>query len=220
MGKIMVTTKIERKIDPDRCRISLTVRAEEKTSQKAAVACRERCEKLLSKLNAVGFPPENIELADDRIAETTDYQTHTVNYYSKRTLRLDTAADVRIVNVLRGIIEDEKDDAELSTSYYLSNEDELRKELLNEAITASRAKAELFAASANAKVIGVHTANLDGTEEIFDIPDDEDDEDDDSEDFCEMVSLFHKEKNNLSDKLKPSSVCLKVEIKIVWLLFD
>ncbi len=223
MGKIMVTTRAEHNYEPDRCRLSLSVETKEKTAQKASASCREQCEQLLSKLSEIGFSPENIELTDDKIDERTDYKTDAVSYVSKRTLRLDTAADVRIANAVRDLIEEVADEVGLSTSYYLSNEDELRKELLKEAIAASRAKAELLAASENAKILGIYTANLDGTEKILDITDEDDDEDDedgDGDGFLSIMSISSEKPDNLSDKLKPGSTHLKAEIKIVWLISE
>lgn len=52
-------------------------------------------------------------------------------------------------------------EAEVSTSYYLSNENELRKQLRARAITDSKENADLLAAVAGKRVIGVDTIDID-----------------------------------------------------------
>ena len=59
---------------------------------------------------------------------------------------------MKIVNAIRALIETGFEDVTFVTKYTISNESELHKELLKEAIADSRSKAELLAESMGLKI--------------------------------------------------------------------
>ena len=105
-------------------------------------------------------------------------------------------------------------------SYSVSNEADIRKQLMKDAISDSRRKADFLAESIGSRIIGVDSANLTGREDVYDVAEDE-----------EMEEIGEHARNlpcygfggkasgyPLSDNLKPEEIKLEAEVKIVWLL--
>ena len=77
-----------------------------------------------------------------------------------RTLKFDSEANVRVIDFILKTIQEEHLDAGISTDYYLSNEEELRKCLRKKAIADSKENAELLACAAGKRIVGVDTINM------------------------------------------------------------
>ena len=92
----------------------------------------------------------------------------------------------------------------------ISNEREIHKELLKEAVADSRAQAEYFSKLMGQKIIGIETANIsDG---------------DDYDDPIDPVRMYRRclcdesSKRPLSDNLSIEKLKLDAEVNIVWLI--
>ena len=62
---------------------------------------------------------------------------------ASRTLKFDSEANALVIDYILKTIQDEHLDADLSTDYYLSNEEELRKCLRKKAIEDSKEDSKL-----------------------------------------------------------------------------
>ena len=212
MGKIMVVGQAGHEYSPDICMIDMEVRITRKTASEASIACTARCEQLLKKLKEeLGIDPGSIELCSDVIRRKSEYHSNEINYESEKSLCLYIPTNMRIVNTIRSIIGMGFEDVSFSTSYKVSNEEELNKELLKEAIANSRAKAELLAESMGLKITGVDSANLSGEEDVYDLTEE-------SERILARYKMSAERADTLSDQLKPGQIELSSEVEIVWLV--
>jgi uncharacterized protein YggE len=117
-----------------------------------------QCEKFLQRLAEHGVDISTIQLQKDSL-DQPGYRNEDKSKAS-RTLKFDCDATATINNLILKIVQDEHLDAEISTDYYLSNEDELRRKLRSEAMADSRENAELLAQAANKAIIGVDTIDM------------------------------------------------------------
>ena len=212
MGKIMVVGKAERDYEADRCTIQLNISTIRDTAAEASSVSGEQCELLLSKLQDAGISPDQAEIREDAIDARIIYRqdTELTRYESRKCLRLFTEADMKTVNAIRGIIEEGFENVSFSTAYSVSNEAELNKELLTEAIADAREKAELLAGSMGHRIIGVDTANLSGEDDVYDMTLNDE----------QPAVMYGMAKNSraLTDQLKPGRITLNARVKITWLL--
>ena len=212
MGKIMVVGQAEHEYPPDICRIYLDIEITRKTASEASNVCIERCEQLLKKLKEeLGIDPSSIEQYSDEIRRESDYDTNEINYESKKALCLYIPTNMRSVNTIRSIIGKGFEDVSFSTEYMVSNEAELSKKLLKEAIVDSRTRAELLAESMGLKVSGIDSANLSGQEDVYDL----------TRESNRVFACCNKDvlrRQALSDQLKPELIKINSEVKIVWLV--
>lgn len=210
MGKIMVVGKAEREYAPDYCSVKLEVEVVRKTASEASIVSSEQCEQLLSKLQELGIKPETVEIHSDRVDKRSDYHSNEISYESTKSLWLHLPADMHLINNIRAIIETGFEDVSFTTVYSVSNETELTKQLLKEAIADSRAKADFLATSMDLQITGIDSANLSGDEDVYDLCEDEEEE--------EHVYYCRAMGRPLSDNLKPNKIELKSEVKVVWLV--
>ena len=212
MGKIMVVGQAEHEYSPDICRIDLNFEITRKTASEASNVCTERCEQLLKKLKEeLGIDPSSIEQYSDRISRESDYHSNEVYYESRKSMCLYIPTNMRIVNTIRSIIGMGFEDVSFSTNYMVSNEEELNKELLKEAIADSRGRAELLAESMGLKITGVDSADLSGKEDVYDLTEE-------SERGLVRYKMSADGANSFSDQLKPEQIELSSKVKIVWLV--
>ena len=207
MAKIKVKGKAEQEYKADKCRISLTVQSNKETSDKASKSVCTQIELLLRQLLELGIQPKDIEVVSDNITETRRYDSNDSSYQSERGLCFCLPAEVKAINKIRQIIEDGYEDVSLRTEYFISNEKELQKQLLMDAIADSRARADVFAKATGREVINVHTADLDNQDwEMY-------------SGECERGRLLKSASPySLSDQLTPEKIKLSADVAITWIV--
>ncbi len=218
MGKITVIGRAEKKVMPDRCRVRLELREEKDTAAEASAATTRQCEKLLQVLEQGGLAPEQIFLETDRISQESNYRSEKNVYVSYKALRLDLPADTETLGAVRDVIESDFAHVSMETSFELSSEEEIRRELLKEAIARSRAEAELLAVSMEKEIIGVDSANLSGTEEYAEEAEEE--TGDGAVPMLRMAKAFGAAPHDRTDRLKPAELTRTAQVRIVWLLSE
>ena len=109
-------------------------------------------------MDDAGIDITMIHLQDDSIEQKSYSEDEKV--IASRTLKFNSEAKASINNFILQIIQDEHLDANVSTEYYVSNEDVLRKKLRELAIADSRENAELLALAAGKKIVGVDTIDM------------------------------------------------------------
>ena len=215
MGKIMVVGRAEKDYTADQCDLILGISVSRKTAAEASKISTEQCEQLLEKLKALGIEPASIEIGQDSIEKRSSYNSNEISYESEKKLCLRTAADMRMINTVRNVIESGFEDISFKTHFSVSNETALNKELLMAAIADSRAKATLLAGTMGHEIVGIESANLSGDDDVYDVADEEE----------ERLIRYKNDYGagdiiGLSDLLTPEKVSLSAYVKIVWLLKD
>lgn len=223
MGKVLVLGKAEKKVVPDSCDITITIESRKNTSATAVKEAGVLCEQLLSKLQTIGLNLKEIEITQDYLSTDKDYKSEKISYHTNKSIRIHTSSDSSVINMIKNILEDGIKGISYSISYSISNEADVRKQLMKAAIMDSRQKADFLAESIGEKIIGVDSANLTGNKDVYDIAKDED-----IEECCERVyehlpTLMETMTGlgsayPLSDNLKPEEITLDAQVRIVWLL--
>lgn len=157
-GKVFVKGKAAGKYTCDKVAIKTTFYCANSSAAKATETMMSQCEKFLQCLAEYGVDISTIQLQKDNL-DQPGYRNEDKSKAS-RTLKFDCDATATINNLILRIIQIEHLDAEISTDYYLSNEDELRKKLRSEAMADSRENAELLAQAANKTIVGVDTIDM------------------------------------------------------------
>ncbi len=172
MGKIEVEGYAERTVDYDLMEITIGFCRFEKVAEDASKKVMDDCEKFLSVLKNLGFDTSEIRLKEDSVRPDKDYYGFDENsedgYRASRELELTTVFDMKMINVLRSIVNNNNLSASFGVDYKLSNTADIRKELGIQAIKNAKTQAELIAGSLDMKVKGLISANKNKTRD-FDI---------------------------------------------------
>lgn len=212
MGKIMVVGTAERKFEADRCKVSFEIETRAKSAAEASKLSSEECERLLTELEKLGIEIRSVVVSSDRIVRRGGYGSEEIAYESEKILSVPFPVNPAFVNEVRSLIEKGFSNVAFSAVYSTSNENLLRKELLADAVANSRSKAEILAESMKQTIAGIESANLSGRDDVYDVSND-------VEEYlvCEQP-LTMSAPDRLADKLKPDTVELSAEVKIVWLV--
>lgn len=157
-GRVYVKGKAAGKYTCDKVAIKVIFYCTNASAAKAAETMMSQCEKFLQRLSEHGVDIATIRLQDDSIDQPS--YRHEDKTKASRTLKFDCDATATINNLILKVIQDEHLDADISTDYYLSNEDELRRKLRSEAMADSRENAELLAQAANKTIVGVDAIDM------------------------------------------------------------
>lgn len=217
MGKIKIIGNAVHEYQPDVCLLYFEFSSRNKTSDLASKNTNNQCEKLLSELVDKGFKPETILITEDSVRQLDryDYQLKSENapndylYEARRQIKLTVPADQRIINNIRDVTERGYKNLSVSIVYALSNEIDLKKDLLKEAVEDSRSQAEYFSKIMGQKIIGIESAN------ISDGSDYEDPVEPEKHYYCKLDAPSARP---LSDNLSIEKIKLEAEVNIVWLI--
>lgn len=202
----------EKKFDPDQCEITLGISVNKKASGEASRKASNQCEQILDKLSKLGFNSPEITIKSDSIdkrsSSSGDY------YEAQKTLLIRLPADMHIINSIHDVIEAGFDNVSFSVRFLLSRSEELRRTLLNEAIKDSKFKAAVLAESMGKKIIGIDSANVSDTEDVYDLTDEKARQ---SGSGCGDI-LGLGDIHPYMNKLIPEKIELERSVKIVWLL--
>ena len=157
-GKVYVKGKAAGKYTCDKVTIKVTFYCSGVSAAKASEAVLQQCEKFLKALEEAGMDITTIRLHDDSVDRSSYRDEDRVK--ATRTLKFDSNANADINYFILKVIQAEHIDADISTDYYLSNEDAIRKQLRAQALADSRENAELLAKTAGKSIVGIDTINM------------------------------------------------------------
>ena len=152
--------KVSKLIETDRMEIELNFETRDLSRSKSIENVMNQCEAFLAFAKELGMELKQMELSDDRI-EINGYRD-TKEVRVSRTIKLDSKVDINLVNTIETQIQKNHWDVNLNINYYISNEEEYRKELLKEAVMNSRLRAESIADAAGKKIAGLKSVDADG----------------------------------------------------------
>ena len=130
------------------------------TGSKASETVMNQCERFLERLSNAGVDIQQIQLDKDHIRQPSYRDNEKIT--ASRTLKFSAEAKAEINNYILKLIQEEHLDADISTSYSLSNENDLRKQLRMRAIADSKETADMLAVAAGKHVVGVDSIDADG----------------------------------------------------------
>lgn len=157
-GRVYVKGRSVGKYTCDRVSITVTLYCDSHSASKASETMMAQCETFLMRLEEFGIDISLVHLDKDNVEHSTHRDKDRIT--ASRKLKFDSEANATLNNLLIRIIQDEHLDADVSTNFYLSNENELRKGLREAAIADSKENAELLARATGKTIVGVYTIDM------------------------------------------------------------
>ena len=163
MGKIEVIGEAKRSVEKDIMKMVISFCADEDTSDAASKKVMDECEAFLVKLKEIGLDISKICIKKDEVDRDTRYYHRNDDdktyYRGIREIEITTSFDMKLLNGIRVILNEQMPDVGFDVSYQLSNEEEIRKQLLVEALKNAEQKAEAIAKALNRRVVDFVSAD-------------------------------------------------------------
>ena len=163
MGKITVEGYAERTVEYDVMKISVGFHEFEKAAEDASKKVMDDCEKFLSAMKSAGIDTSEIRLEEDSVHPDKryfdDYEEREDGYRASRQLEITTGFDMKLINVLRSIANNNNLPASFDVDYKLSATPAIREELRAQAVKNAKTQAELIAGSIDMRVKGLISAD-------------------------------------------------------------
>lgn len=159
MGIFKIDGNAKKTVNYDVAVINIEFVATEKTSFTASAKVMEYCEMFLGEIEKAGMNPAIFTLEDDTVSEENYRDDDKIE--ATRNIQVKVPFKMEIINAIRDILDYEKYDFHFNLDYELSNEDELKDELLKEALLDSKKKAEQLAETLGMKVKGIESVETD-----------------------------------------------------------
>ncbi|MCR5021918.1 SIMPL domain-containing protein [Ruminococcus sp.] len=174
MGKLEVRGTASRKVNYDLMKITLEFHAKEDTAQEASKKVMRDCEDFLEILKKGGMDISKIALSRDSVDQCTSYENNRERecYRAIRTLELESGFNMKMINDIRSIINNSGAQVDFKVDFNLSNESEIRQELMADALVESRKQAEIMAEAIGQNVVGLISADRTGQRKDGDIRND------------------------------------------------
>ena len=160
MGKLYVNGRAKQELHADMVNINLRFEARDESSTRALYIVTEQCEQFLGKLKKAGFNLDQVRLADDEVSQ--DRYDEERLYIASRSVEFDMPFEIKNYNAILDMIRKEQYEINLSTNYYLSNNDEVKERLVQEAVVDSQKRAKQIAEALGRKLIGFKEMDVDG----------------------------------------------------------
>ena len=200
MGKIKTEGCVTLEFEPDFYEISITVRAEAKTSGAAVTAGKKQTEMLLQALqDELGIQPEQLSAESEQVS--VSYNTG--NYFFSRDILLTIPADNHVREAVTKLLA-EMNEINYNIQAKLTNESKQKQIALDVAVQQAREKAEHLAASMHCKVTAFDELCTDGTS--FD----------ENADAVPAYGSIPKECSFAADLQNPK-IKITGEVTVVWL---
>ena len=161
MGKLKITGRAERKVTCDTMEISLMFVALEKTTAFAAAKVGQYCDEFLTILQNNGIDISSMRLEKENL-DTSDAGDDEQDIAAAlRKVSLKMPYNMAFLNQLNELISVSSYDIYFETDFSISNQADIGKELLKEAVEDSRAKAQMLVDMMGQKIIGIEEVTTD-----------------------------------------------------------
>ncbi|MCR5168361.1 MAG: SIMPL domain-containing protein [Oscillospiraceae bacterium] len=153
MGKLSISGKAKRSVEADMETITVRFQTVETSSSKAAKRIMDDCEAFLKILYELGVDISQIQLKSDEIEQDTDDDITRAT--ATRELKITVKNDITFNNDIMEIIQNNDLNVDIEVNHFISNKEEIHKELLAKAVEDSRAKAEIIVSATGQKIVGI-----------------------------------------------------------------
>ncbi|MBO4898902.1 MAG: SIMPL domain-containing protein [Lachnospiraceae bacterium] len=162
MGVFEIRNKAERMVAADIAEISITFKASGTRTDKVSGSVMDACERFLGEIAELGIEPKDVHISDDEVSSLYNYRNEEKED-ARRRLEIVTAVDMKLINSMRSILQKGEYDFIFNVDQRLSNEAELHRELVKEALLKSEQSAQELAAS-----MGMRVESIESLEEVTD----------------------------------------------------
>lgn len=184
MGKIKVHGYAEQEINCDLVKLTITFRAKEKNSARAAMETLNLCDGFLTSLKKRGIKPEELHLEADSINQSYMDRQETA-LKAVRKIQFTVPFQMDFLNSILEQIQKQAGNIEYSTEFCLSDPEKVHKQLLTKAVLDAKKKAEIVAEALGQKVIALKSAEPLRNGQLNQVLDYLTLECDEDDDFCE-----------------------------------
>lgn len=150
MGTIKIKGYATKEVNADIIEINISFTAKNAKIAIALEEAKKQSELFLKEISLLGIDVKEFHLGKDKSNE--DGYGENKPKIATRTLTLCCKFNPKIINAIISVITKNNLEASIDTNYHCSNQQEIQKELLQEAIQNSRTKAETLA-SANGQMV-------------------------------------------------------------------
>ena len=209
MGKIEIKGVASKTIEYDLMQIELNFHARENTPSAASKKALKECEDYLKALEKGGTDISKISLMSDRVEKEYSHRNDSTEeyYIASRVLIIVSTFDMKTINNLHALANDQNIDLDIHIDFKLSNEDAIREELYIAALKDAQKQADSMAEAIGKKLIGLESANKNQprkeTGNWMEV-------------LCQCLCEDHVTTYETSDKLGPSHTTLSEEIYTTW----
>lgn len=159
MGKLSIVGKAEREVSYNAIELNITFYIYAKTTAAAIQTIMEQSERFLALITAAGVDMKDIHIGDNSVGQRYSNDEQTVS--ASREIKIRLCFDMAFVNGLMEMIQEQDFYAALDCDYRLTNREALHVELLKEALSDSRKKAEMIAEIMGQKIVGIDSVEHD-----------------------------------------------------------
>ncbi len=209
MGLIKVVGKAKREVEQDQMEITITFTSRTKDTSSSISKLTDECEIFLQKWKDSPYSKIDFMLKDEEI-EPTDYYDKSPRVTSKRSLYVDIPYDGSIRSFIYKVIEDNELAVSVKFNYYSSKMDEVKKELLAEAVLDSKNRAEILASSTNQKVVEIEKITTKDYNDSY--------YSDDSKTYNVKDLLLECDSYGLIDEIDLKTITLEEEVYVDWVI--
>lgn len=207
MGTIKVIGNATRKVHPDVMKVDIVFEAQEKKSSYATRIVVEQCDRFLTRITDAGMDKDLITL-DDSVNSTSRprYRNESDVFEAERGIRIYLPYDAKILNDIVYILNEEDLNFRYNVRCEISNEEQIERELLAEAVKDSKARAEEIASSLSMELAGVkkiYSNDEYGDDFLF-------------EESARKISVLGERERSVSDDLNSIERKLEQSVVVIW----
>lgn len=158
MGKLTIEGRASREYPFDRMVIAVTFCAVESTSAAALRKVTKQSEEFLAHLDAMGLPPESLQISTDSVREQS--YSGKREFHAKRKFEIRSKFDMKLTNRIRELVQKNEYDAFVETEYQHSDPEQIKRELLQLAFNDSKQKASDIAAMMGQRIAGIKSVTV------------------------------------------------------------
>lgn len=158
MGKLTIEGKATKEYEYDVMEITVRFQVHEKTSAAAIRKVTSQCEECLSILDEQGISMGDIRIGKDSVEQ--EYEDNELDVCATREIVMRLPFDVSLSNYFMELIGEKGYEVDLDIEPLMSNNSEIRNELLKLAIEDSKSKASFIASAMDQKIIGIDSVEI------------------------------------------------------------
>lgn len=204
MGNIKIKGRAKKEFKADVMRIGISVSADRETSALAINKGKKETENVLKLLLDLGINLSDVSMENDRVSKSSRYDDDKF-YHFEKEISFVAAANLAVLEALSdGIVKNEIN-ATYDETFYLSDIEDAKKAVLQEALLDAKKKAESIAETLNQRVVGIESAKCDEYEE---------------EDFEEKAHYLREMPTSatLATMLSPDTISVDKSIDVTWII--
>ena len=198
----MFTNSAQKEFKADVMSVDISISTDGETSVSAITKGKRETEKLLRLLVDLGLELSKVSMKNDSVSKPSRYDDDKY-YHFEKEISFTSSADLALLeSISDGLIKNEIN-ATYDETFYLSNIESAKKDVLQDALLDSKKKAEIIAETLGQKVVGIESAKCDEYEE---------------EHFKESVHFLREmlSGSSLATMISPDTISVDKSIDVTW----